>query len=123
MIEVAINFVETGICWYLFYRILGGTGRYRYRQPVSYTHLDVYKRQLLSALDISGRLGFDTVNLDNYIGYAQYGRGEDGYVCAIGHVDVCLLYTSDVYKRQGIYKEGRKPWIQACLYLPAERGG
>ena len=32
MIEVAINFVETGICWYLFYRILGGTGRYRYRQ-------------------------------------------------------------------------------------------
>ena len=46
------------------------------------------KQALLSALDISGRLGFDTVNLDNYIGYAQYGRGEDGYVCAIGHVDV-----------------------------------
>ena len=33
------------------------------------------KQALLSALDISRRLGFDTVNLDNYIGYAQYGRG------------------------------------------------
>ena len=60
------------------------------------------KQALLSALDISRRLGFDTVNLDNYIGYAQYGGGADGYVCAIGHVDVvpagegcCLLYTSD----------------------------
>lgn len=31
------------------------------------------KQALLSALDISRRLGFDTVNLDNYIGYAQYG--------------------------------------------------
>ncbi len=44
-------------------------------------------RALECALDISGQLGFDTVNLDHYIGYAQYGRGED-YVCAIGHVDV-----------------------------------
>ena len=34
------------------------------------------KQALLSALDISRRLGFDTVNLDNYIGYAQYGGGE-----------------------------------------------
>lgn len=45
------------------------------------------KQALECALDISGQLGFDTVNLDHYIGYAQYGRGED-YVCAIGHVDV-----------------------------------
>ena len=45
------------------------------------------KRALECALDISRQLGFDTVNLDHYMGYAQYGRGEN-YVCAIGHVDV-----------------------------------
>ncbi len=45
------------------------------------------KHALECALDISGQLGFDTVNLDHYMGYAQYGMGED-YVCAIGHVDV-----------------------------------
>ncbi len=39
------------------------------------------------ALEISSRLGFSTTNLDNYIGYAEYGQGAD-YVCAIGHVDV-----------------------------------
>ena len=42
---------------------------------------------LHKALSISESLGFSTVNLENHIGYAQYGRGED-YVCAIGHVDV-----------------------------------
>ena len=45
------------------------------------------KAALEKALELAGYLGFDCVNLDNYIGYAQYGRGED-YVCAMGHVDV-----------------------------------
>ncbi|EEG51895.1 dipeptidase PepV [[Clostridium] asparagiforme DSM 15981] len=39
------------------------------------------------ALSLSRELGFETVNLDNYIGYARYGQGQD-YVCAIGHLDV-----------------------------------
>ncbi len=39
------------------------------------------------ALAISRDLGFETVNLDNYIGYAQYG-GSGDYICAIGHMDV-----------------------------------
>lgn len=39
------------------------------------------------ALDISRKLGFKTTNLDNYIGYAEYGHGDD-YVCVIGHIDV-----------------------------------
>lgn len=32
MIEVIIDFVEAGICWYLFHRILGGKNHYWYRQ-------------------------------------------------------------------------------------------
>lgn len=32
MAEIMINFVEAGICWYLFYRILGGKDHYWYRQ-------------------------------------------------------------------------------------------
>lgn len=32
MAEIMINFVEAGICWYLFYRILGGKEHYWYRQ-------------------------------------------------------------------------------------------
>jgi len=39
------------------------------------------------ALEISERLGFDTVNMDGYIGYAEYGEGED-YVAVLGHLDV-----------------------------------
>lgn len=39
------------------------------------------------ALEIAERLGFDTVNLDGYIGYAEYGEGED-YVAVLGHLDV-----------------------------------
>lgn len=38
-------------------------------------------------LEISKKYGFNTVNLDNYIGYAEYGEGKD-YVGALGHIDV-----------------------------------
>lgn len=39
------------------------------------------------ALDLSERLGFKTVNLENYIGYAEYGEGEE-YIGVLGHLDV-----------------------------------
>ena len=39
------------------------------------------------ALQIARGLGFRTVNLDGYVGYAEYGSGED-YVAALGHLDV-----------------------------------
>lgn len=39
------------------------------------------------ALDLSESLGFKAVNLDNYIGYAEYGEGEE-YVGVLGHLDV-----------------------------------
>lgn len=44
-------------------------------------------RALQEALKISDELGFKTKNLDNYIGYAEYGQGED-YIGILGHVDV-----------------------------------
>lgn len=83
------------------------------------------KKALSCALDISGRLGFDTVNMDNYIGYAQYGRGED-YVCAIGHVDVVPVGEgwkqppfSGYIENGTIYSRGvldNKGPVMACLY-------
>lgn len=39
------------------------------------------------ALKIAKELGFKTVNLDGYVGYAEYGEGED-YVAVLGHLDV-----------------------------------
>lgn len=80
---------------------------------------------LSEALLISRELGFSTTNLDNYIGYAQYGRGED-YVCAIGHVDVVPVGEGwkqppfSAYMEEGtIYGRGvldNKGPVLACLY-------
>lgn len=42
---------------------------------------------LEKALKISEDLGFKTVNMDGYVGYAEYGEGED-YVAVLGHLDV-----------------------------------
>ena len=44
-------------------------------------------KALECALDISSRLGFKVVNLDGYVGYAEYGEGEE-YVGILGHLDV-----------------------------------
>jgi succinyl-diaminopimelate desuccinylase len=44
-------------------------------------------KALTKALEISDKLGFKTVNLDGYIGFAEYGEGED-YVGVLGHLDV-----------------------------------
>lgn len=48
------------------------------------------KAALLKALDIADRLGFKTVNLDNKVGYAQYGDDlpTGCYYGIFGHVDV-----------------------------------
>lgn len=39
------------------------------------------------ALDISKKLGFNTVNIDGYVGFAEYGEGDE-YVGVLGHLDV-----------------------------------
>lgn len=44
-------------------------------------------KALNKALEISEKLGFKTVNMDGYAGYAEYGEGED-YVAVLGHLDV-----------------------------------
>ncbi|WP_125152482.1 dipeptidase PepV [Clostridium rectalis] len=44
-------------------------------------------KALECALEISRRLGFKTKNLDGYVGYAEYGEGED-YIGVLGHLDV-----------------------------------
>lgn len=86
------------------------------------------KEALLKALEISEKLGFRTVNLDNQIGYAEFGPAGDGqdYVCAIGHVDV--VPTGDGWKQPPfsgymedgvIYSRGvldNKGPIMACLF-------
>lgn len=42
---------------------------------------------LEKTLEIARDLGFKVVNLDNYVGYAEYGTGED-YIGILGHLDV-----------------------------------
>jgi len=44
-------------------------------------------KSLECALNTAKNLGLHTVNLDGYVGYAEYGQGED-YVLALGHLDV-----------------------------------
>lgn len=80
---------------------------------------------LHKALSISEELGFSVVNLENQIGYAQYG-GEGDYVCAIGHVDVvpegegwkyppfsAHLEDGTIYGRGVLDNKGP---VLACLY-------
>lgn len=47
------------------------------------------KEALVKMLEISERLGFETVNMDNQIGYAVYGEDTDeDYIASVGHLDV-----------------------------------
>lgn len=39
------------------------------------------------ALEISEKLGFKTVNVDGYVGYAEYGEGDE-YIGVLGHLDL-----------------------------------
>lgn len=83
------------------------------------------KQALEAALCVAERLGFDTVNVDNYLGYAVYGQGED-YVCAVGHLDVVPEGTGwkqppfSGYMQDGvIYSRGvldNKGPVFSCLY-------
>lgn len=44
-------------------------------------------KALEHCLSLSEALGFKTVNVDNYVGYAEYGQGEE-MVAVLGHLDV-----------------------------------
>lgn len=83
------------------------------------------REALDAALSLAGDMGFDTVDLDGYMGYASYGSG-DGYVCAVGHLDVVPVGTGwkqppfSGYVKDGvIYSRGvldNKGPIFSCLY-------
>lgn len=45
------------------------------------------REALAYMLDLSKHFGLRTVNLDHYIGYSEYGNGQD-YICSIAHLDV-----------------------------------
>lgn len=77
------------------------------------------------ALEIASDLGFNVVNMDGYIGYAEYGDGED-YVGILGHLDVVPEgegwihppYGAEIHDRK-IYARGTlddKGPIMAALY-------
>lgn len=82
-------------------------------------------RGLAEGLQIARELGLDTVNCENYIGYAQIGEGED-YLATITHLDVVHVgdgWTEDPFtmrEREG-YIIGRgvmddKGPSVLCLY-------
>lgn len=83
------------------------------------------KNALEETLKIAQQLGFQTKNIDNYIGYAQWGEGDD-YVCAIGHLDVVPVGEGwkyppfSAHEENGyIYSRGildNKGPIMTCLY-------
>ncbi|MGE5627635.1 MAG: dipeptidase PepV [Solirubrobacterales bacterium] len=52
------------------------------------------------ALEISKSLGFSTVKHEGYIGYAEYGAGED-YVAVLGHLDVVPEGNDWIYPPYG----------------------
>lgn len=77
------------------------------------------------ALEIAKNMGFQTKNMNGYMGYAQYGEGED-YVGIIGHLDVvpvgegwhhppfsCHVENNRIYARGILDNKGP---IMSCLY-------
>ncbi|MCY6483539.1 dipeptidase PepV [Clostridium aestuarii] len=52
------------------------------------------------ALNLCETLGFKTVNLDNYVGYAEYGESDD-YVAILGHLDVVPEGDGWIYSPYG----------------------
>lgn len=77
------------------------------------------------ALELAKNMGFKTVNLDGYVGYAEYGEGED-YIAVLGHLDVVPEESGWLYPPYGgeiidgkIYGRGAvddKGPILAALY-------
>lgn len=95
-------------------------------EPEENSPFGIYpKLALEEALKISRELGFKTKNIDNAIGYAEYGDGKD-YVGILGHVDVVpegdgwdyppfeLTVTEDKLYGRGIL-DNKGPII-GCLY-------
>jgi succinyl-diaminopimelate desuccinylase len=64
-------------------------------------------KALQMALEISRELGLKTVDLDGYVGYAEYGEGEE-YVAVPVHLDVVPEGTGwSVDPYEGVIKDGK----------------
>lgn len=81
---------------------------------------------LEKALEIAQRMGFTTKNLNGYMGWAQYGEGED-YIGIIGHLDVVPVgegwdhppFSGYINETGRIFSRGildNKGPIMSCLY-------
>ena len=87
--------------------------------PVSYTHLDVYKRQLVGGVQVVGRgriqgggqfvgqqLGaaaqFPDVLVDRRVGVAQFLAVGADRLGVAAHEGQLFAAVADVYKRQGV---------------------
>ena len=84
---------------------------------------------IAAALDVSQRLGFKVKNVDNYVGYAEYGSGKE-LVGVLGHMDVvpegdgwtyppyaAEIHDNKIFGRGTIDDKG--PTIAALLGLKA----
>ncbi|WP_240915965.1 Sapep family Mn(2+)-dependent dipeptidase [Erysipelothrix sp. HDW6C] len=73
------------------------------------------KRALDEALAISAELGFTTKNIDNKIGYAQYGDGDGDYIGIFGHVDVVPLGKGWIHNPLGGEIDGERIYGRGVL--------
>lgn len=82
-------------------------------------------KALKCALNMSEKLGFKTVNVDGYAGYAEIGEGEE-YVASLGHLDLVPEgdgwmhppYGAEIHdgKMYGRGTSDDKGPVVACLY-------
>ena len=86
-------------------------------------------KALEEALKLSKNIGFNVKNLDGYVGYAEYGEGDD-YIAVLGHLDVVPAGNGWTYSPYGgevhggkLYGRGAKddkgPLIAALYGLKA----
>lgn len=73
------------------------------------------KAALLEVLKLSEELGFTTKNIDNMIGYAQYGEGDDDYIGIFGHVDIVPLGEGWIHDPLGSDIEDNKMYGRGVL--------
>ena len=76
-------------------------------KAVSYTHLDVYKRQVVELKAVSFEPEF-AGKLNFYVNAVNQLMKTDDDNPTIGLLICCLLYTSDVYKRQSLCEDRRR---------------
>ncbi|MBU5591432.1 dipeptidase PepV [Clostridium sp. MSJ-4] len=71
-------------------------------------------KALEKALEIAKNLGFNTVNMDGYVGYAEYGEGDD-YIGVLGHLDVVPEGDGWIYPPYGAEIHDGKIYARGTL--------